>query len=65
MLFLLIVKSLAEKQKMQILQTLALPDRDSNSRSTTLEASTLTTTPPMRLLYTEITKRVYILYICI
>ena len=38
-------------EKLQILKTLVWPDQDSNSRSTVLEASLLTITPSMRLLY--------------
>ena len=44
-LFLLNAACLAEKQQIPILQSLVLPDRGSNMRSTALEASTLTITP--------------------
>ena len=42
---------LAEKQQMPILESLVWPDRGSNPRPTTLEASTLTITPLMRLFF--------------
>ena len=45
LLFLLNVACLAEKQQIPILCFLVWPDRDSNLRSTALEASTLTITP--------------------
>ena len=51
LLFLLNIACLAEKQHTPILWSLVLPDRDSNPRSTTREAITLTITPPMWLLY--------------
>jgi hypothetical protein len=55
LLFPLNAACLAEKQQIPILQSLVWPDRGSNQRFTTLEASKLTITPPMRFL----TKRYY------
>ena len=49
LLFLLNAACLAEKQQIPILQSLVWPDRGSNPRSTTLETSTLTIAPSMRL----------------
>jgi hypothetical protein len=49
LLFLLNTVCLAEKQQIPILQSLVWPDRGSNPRSTTFEASMLTITPPLRL----------------
>ena len=48
LLFLLNAAFLAEKQQIPILLSLVWPDQGSNQRSTTLEAITLTITPPMR-----------------
>jgi hypothetical protein len=48
-LFLLNAACLAEKQQIPILQSFVWPDRCSNPRSTTLEASTLTIAPSMQL----------------
>ena len=48
LLFLLNAACLAEKQQIPILYSLVWPDRGLNPRYTSLEASTLTTTPPMR-----------------
>ena len=48
LLFLLNAACLAEKQQIPILYSLVWPDRGLNPRYTALEASTLTTTPPMR-----------------
>jgi hypothetical protein len=45
LLFLLNAACLAEKQHIPILHSLVWPDRGSNPRSTTLEASTLTIAP--------------------
>ena len=49
LLFLPNAACLAEKQQIPILQSLVWPNRDSNPRSTTLEASTLTIAPSMQL----------------
>jgi hypothetical protein len=48
LLFVLNAAFLAEKQHMPILLSMVWPDRGSNPWSTTLEANTLTITPPMR-----------------
>jgi hypothetical protein len=48
LLFLLNAACLAEKQQIPILKSLVWPDRDSNPRSTTFDASTLTIPSPMR-----------------
>ena len=50
LLFLLNAVMLAEKQQIPFFESLVWPNRDSNSRSPTLEASTLTITLLMRLL---------------
>ena len=51
LLFILIAACLAEKQQIPILRSLVWPDLGSNTRYTTLEASTLTNTPHMWLAF--------------
>jgi hypothetical protein len=55
--FLLNAACLAEKQQIPILYYLVWPDRGKNPRSTTIEASTLTVTPPMRSNNTNVNYR--------
>ena len=60
LLFLLNVVCLAERHQIPTLLSLVWPDRSSNPRPTALEASTLTTTPPMLLQVKDITSMKYI-----
>jgi hypothetical protein len=54
LLFLLNTVYLVEKQQIQSLESLVLPDWGSNPRSTTLEESMLTIIPLMRFLYARL-----------